>query len=183
MFVQKHKQKCQGNKPAVQTNNQKPDPSPTKKRHVLKTNLAPQSVPRIVDNRLPGENEPCSSEVVRIRRTPTDSDELNCLHNNRTNDNDDEVNEYFFVLEKNGKNGSINMPRSVSTNRHVCSKKYNPNNVSVRKIEGGPRTEPSRPAAAARARGETDLAWRRSSPFHKSGVSLGAQTHLRGSTI
>ena len=27
------------------------------------------------------------------------------------------------------------MPGSVSTNRHVCSEKYDPNNVSVRKIE------------------------------------------------
>ena len=80
------------------------------------------------------------------------------------------------------------MPQSVSTNRHVCSKKYNPNNVSVRKIEGGAGTEPSRAGrtdggSGARAWGETDLAWRRSSPFHKSGVPLGAQTHLRGSTI
>ena len=48
------------------------------------------------------------------------------------------------------------MPRSVSTNRHVCSKKYNPNNVFVRKIEGGPGTEWT--AAVARAWGETDLA-------------------------
>ena len=81
-----------------------------------------------------------------------------------------------------GKNESINMLGSVSTNRHVCSKKYEPNNVSVRKIEGG--TEPDgRMAAAARAWGETDLAWCRSSPFHKSGVPLEAQTHLRGSII
>ena len=62
------------------------------------------------------------------------------------NDSDDEV--FFvllniFVISKNGKNGSINMPGSVSTNRHVCSKKYEPNNVFVRKIEGGPRTEPN----------------------------------------
>ena len=27
------------------------------------------------------------------------------------------------------------MPGSVSTNRHVCLEKYDPNNVSVRKIE------------------------------------------------
>ena len=33
---------------------------------------------------------------------------------------------------KNGKNGSINKPGSVSTNRHICSKKYESNNVSVR---------------------------------------------------
>ena len=37
------------------------------------------------------------------------------------------------------------MPGSVSMNRHVCSKKYDPNNVSVRKIEGGPGTELNRP--------------------------------------
>ena len=36
------------------TRKQKADPSPTKKRRVLKTNLTPQSVPSIVDNRLPG---------------------------------------------------------------------------------------------------------------------------------
>ena len=58
--------------------------------------------------------------------------------------------------------------------------KKNPNNVSVRKIEGGPGIEP---AAAARAWGDTDLAWCRSSPFHKSGVPLGVQIHLRDSTI
>ena len=80
------------------------------------------------------------------------------------------------------------MPGSVCTNRHVCSKKYDPNNVYVRKIEGGPRTEPSRAGRTddggyTRAWGEPDLAWRRSSPFHKSGVPLGAQTHLRGLTI
>ena len=83
------------------------------------------------------------------------------------NDNDDEV--FFvllniFVISNNGKNGSINMLGSVSMNRHVCSKKYEPNNVFIRKIEGGPGTEPSRAepagrtAAAARVWGETDLA-------------------------
>ena len=85
------------------------------------------------------------------------------------------------------------MPRSVSTNKHVGSKKNDLNNVSVRKykpIEGGlgPGTEPSRAGRqdngdGARAWGDTDLAWRRSSLFHKSGVPLRAQTHLRGSTI
>ena len=62
------------------------------------------------------------------------------------NDSDDEV--FFvllniFIISKNKKNRSINMPGSVSMNRHVCLKKYEPNNVSVRKIEGGPGTEPS----------------------------------------
>ena len=45
------------------------------------------------------------------------------------------------------------MSGSVSTNRHVCSKKYEPNNVSVRKIEGGPGTELSRAGDGARVGG------------------------------
>ena len=63
------------------------------------------------------------------------------------------------------------MPQSVSTNRHarVCSK-----NRGWNQTESG---------GNGGARGKTDLAWRRSSPFHKSGVPLGAQTHLRDSTI
>ena len=61
----------------------------------------------------------------------------------------------------------------------------------LEKIEGGPGTEPNRVEPVGRteggdgtrAWGDIDLAWCRSSPFHKSGVPLGAQTHLRGSTI
>ena len=36
------------------------------------------------------------------------------------------------------------MSGSVSMNRRVCSKKYEPNNVFVRKIKGGPETELNR---------------------------------------
>ena len=77
------------------------------------------------------------------------------------------------------------MPRSVSANRHVCSKNYDLNNASVRKIETdrGCLELNRADGDGALAWGETDLAWRRFSPFHKSGVPLGAQTHLRGSTI
>ena len=59
-------------------------------------------------------------------------------------------------------NMSINIPRGVSTSRHVCSEKENnPNNMSVRKIEGGPETELNWPVrfGGARAWGDTDLAW------------------------
>ena len=38
----------------------------------------------------------------------------------------------IFVILKNGKNGSIRMPGSVFTNRHVCSKIYELSDVSVR---------------------------------------------------
>ena len=84
-----------------------------------------------MDNRLPGYNRSHSSEVVRIggpRRTQlaeqshkNDSDEVRRMENS-----------FLFVILKNGENGSISMPGSVSTNRHVRSKRYEPSNVSVR---------------------------------------------------
>ena len=48
------------------------------------------------------------------------------------NDNAVKCEVRFFFIMKNGKNRSINKPGSVSSNRHVCSKKYEPNNVFVR---------------------------------------------------
>ena len=80
------------------------------------------------------------------------------------------------------------MTRNVSTNRHICSEKKNDlNNVSVRKIEtekGWTWNQAGRTTTTrAWGEGETDLAWHRSSSFHKSGVPLRAQTHLRDSTI
>ena len=39
---------------------------------------------------------------------------------------------FIIVILKNGKNGSISMPGSVSMNKHVCSKRYELSNVSVR---------------------------------------------------
>ena len=84
----------------------------------------------------------------------------------------------IFVILKNGKNGSINKPRGVSMSRHVYSEKKK--NQTMCKIK---RVDPNRPDGGARAWGDTDLAWRMSSPFHKSGVPLWAKTHLRGLTI
>ena len=39
----------------------------------------------------------------------------------------------IFVIFKNGKTGSINNLKSVSTNKHIGSKMYEPSKVSVRR--------------------------------------------------
>ena len=41
-------------------------------------------------------------------------------------------NSFFVIILKNGKNGSINNSESVFTNKHVGSKRYEPNKISVR---------------------------------------------------
>ena len=57
----------------------------------------------------------------------------------------------------------------------VCSKNRNRMRVDPDRN----RTEPAGRTDGGGTWGDTDLAWRRSSPFHKSGVPLGAQTRMR----
>ena len=141
-------------------------------------NLAPQSVPRIVDNRLLGYNGPRSSEAVRSRKTPMNSTVCRTITQMiiMMKWSENFVKKFFWE-----KREYIYDTKCLHEQTCLLEKKYDLNNVSVRKIEDGPGTEPE--GRRQRARGETDLAWRKPSPFHKSGVPLETQTHLRGSTI
>ena len=74
----------------------------------------------------------------------------------------------------------MSVRKKKKSKQRVCSK--------IKRVDSEPnRAEPTGQTDGgggdAHAWGDTDLAWCRSSPFHKSGVPLGAQTHLRGSTI